>query len=327
MTPARTEPDGRRRRALHPAHKGFGLEGVTEIQRLRLLTAMVEVVGERGASEVTVAHVVGRAGVSRRTFYELFTDGQACFMEAFDHALARAAERVRPAYESSERWRERIRASLTELLAFLDDEPVTGRLLIVESLGAGAKALERRGHVLAQMIGAVDAGRKEAKAGPHLTPLAAEGAVGGALSVLHARVLDGSRQLMELTNPLMSMIVLPYLGPAAARSELSRPIPVKSPNSNRRPLADPLRELGMRLTYRTVRVLLAVAAHPGSSNRAVGTEAGISDQGQISKLLARLERLGLIENQSPDGVARGGPNAWTLTQRGREVHEVIGRQS
>ena len=75
----------------------------------------------------------------------------------------------------------------------------------------------------------------------------------------------------------------------------------------------------MRLTYRTVRVLMAVAAHPGSSNRAVGDEAGIADQGQISKLLARLKRLGLVEN-SRDGQANGLANVWTLTERGREVY-------
>ena len=44
--------------------------GVIEIQRGRILAAMVEVSAERGAGNVTVAHIVERAGVSRRTFYE-----------------------------------------------------------------------------------------------------------------------------------------------------------------------------------------------------------------------------------------------------------------
>jgi hypothetical protein len=86
---------------------------------------------------------------------------------------------------------------------------------------------------------------------------------------------------------------------------------------------DPLRELDMRLTYRTVRVLRSVAASPGSSNRVVADGAGIADQGQISKLLRRLQGLGLIENVGADP-ARGEPNAWTLTQRGGEVHSVVG---
>jgi chromosome segregation and condensation protein ScpB len=85
---------------------------------------------------------------------------------------------------------------------------------------------------------------------------------------------------------------------------------------------DPLRALNMRLTYRTVRVLMAVAANSGSSNRMVADGAGVSDPGQISKLLHRLERLGLIGN---DGTGRppGGPNAWSLTEKGRAVHGAL----
>jgi hypothetical protein len=43
--------------------------------------------------------------------------------------------------------------------------------------------------------------------------------------------------------------------------------------------------------------------------------AGIADQGQISKLLARLHSLGLLENTGGDH-AKGEPNAWHLTARG-----------
>jgi len=86
--------------------------------------------------------------------------------------------------------------------------------------------------------------------------------------------------------------------------------------------SDPLRDLGMRLTYRTVRVLLAVAAQPGGSNRQVADESGIGDQGQISKLLARLHGLGLIENAGAPAT-RGAPNSWVLTDRGWEVQSAL----
>ncbi len=52
----------------------------------------------------------------------------------------------------------------------------------------------------------------------------------------------------------------------------------------------------MRLTYSTARVLEATAQHPGASNRLIGDTADIPDQGQISKLLARLQSLGLLTN-------------------------------
>ena len=70
-------------------------------------------------------------------------------------------------------------------------------------------------------------------------------------------------------------------------------------------------------------VLRAVGQQPGASNRQVGIAAGISDQGQISKLLRRLERLRLVRNDGV-GQARGMPNAWTLTSRGEEIVRAAG---
>jgi hypothetical protein len=75
-----------------------------------------------------------------------------------------------------------------------------------------------------------------------------------------------------------------------------------------------------------VRVLLAVASYPASSNRRVGSAAGVADQGQISKLLARLQTLGLVANTGGDHT-RGEPNAWTLTARGREVTLTLQTQA
>jgi DNA-binding MarR family transcriptional regulator len=134
--------------------------------------------------------------------------------------------------------------------------------------------------------------------------------------------------MVALLAPLMAMIVLPYQGQAAAAREASRPAP------RRRRAApahgDPLRELDMRLTYRTVRVLSAIAAlgghGPGPSNRQVADTAGVADQGQISPLLARLEHLGLIENAG-GGPARGEPNVWCLTPKGQEIEHTIRRQA
>jgi AcrR family transcriptional regulator len=310
--------------------KGVSAAGrarVSEIQRVRLVAAMVEVAAERGLADATVARVVARAGVSRRTFYELFEDREECFLAAFDEGIARASRYVLDTYDPEAGWAERIRMALTALLSFLDVERGVGQLLVVGSLGAGTNALERRQRVLAQIITVIDEGRKEAKSGSELPLLTAEGVVGGALSVIHARLLAclpsamGGPRMGEFVNPLMSMIVLPYLGPAAARRELERPVP-KPRVSARHANGDLLRDLGMRLTYRTVRVLLSVAAGPGSSNREVGLAAGIADQGQISKLLGRLERLGLVHN---NGLApgKGAPNAWTLTEKGVQVESAM----
>ncbi len=78
----------------------------------------------------------------------------------------------------------------------------------------------------------------------------------------------------------------------------------------------------MRVTYRTLLVLAAVGAAPGVSNRRDSGWAGVSDQGQISKLLARLQSLGLIENTAP-GQPSGAPNQWRLTQHGQQLQDAL----
>jgi AcrR family transcriptional regulator/DNA-binding MarR family transcriptional regulator len=305
-------------------------EQVAGLQRARLLVAMVQATAELGAGSVSVSDVVGRSGVSRRTFYELFRDREDCLLAALEDALARASERVTLAYgDASGSWAGRLRRSLGELLAFLDCDPAARRLLIVESLAAGPRVLEERQRILAGLAEAIEQDGARAGAGAHRSqanngppPLTAEGVVGGVFSVIHARVAQGDRgPLIELLNPLMSMIVTPYLGPAAGRRELSKPVP-RSAERQTRAAGNPMQGLEMRLTYRTLRVLMELGANPGTSNRQIGEAAGMTDQGQVSKLLSRLDRIGLIENTAGEP-GRGGPNAWTLTPRGRELEQLV----
>jgi AcrR family transcriptional regulator len=326
---AREVKAGSRKKA-RPAADGLPREHVSEIQRMRILSAMAEVASEKGAGSVTVAHVVTRAGVSRRTFYDLFADREECFLAAFEEAIGRLSARVIEAYEHESNWRERIRAGLWALLVFLDEEPATARLCVVESLAAGPRVLERRAVVLRALVRAIDEGRCEGRSATprkstQLPPLTAEGVVGAVLSVIHTRLSEPrAKPLTGLLGELMGVVVMPYLGQAAAQKELSRPaptLPTKTPHARR----DPLDGLEMRITYRTVRVLMVIAEHPGASNRKVAAEAGITDQGQVSKLLARLEHLGLIENGG-GGADKGAPNAWGLTARGGQVEGAIAVQ-
>jgi AcrR family transcriptional regulator/DNA-binding MarR family transcriptional regulator len=313
-------PDGGRAAC---AAGGFERARVAEIQRARIIGAMLQVLCGRGAAQVTVAHVVARSGVSRRTFYETFSDCEECFAAALEEALARACERVLPAYESETGWREQIRAGLTALLGFLDEEPVIGRALIVESLSGGPAALARRGEVVAKLASAVERARDESKASVAPPLLTEESLVGGALAVIHARLTEKDHApLIELTNALMSTIVLPYLGATAARRELERPTPRPLSGHRTATLSDPFKEAGMRLTYRTVRVLVAIGDHPGASNRLIADTAEIKDQGQISKLLTRLQRAEMIANTGL-GPGQGAPNIWSLTPSGRHVVATI----
>jgi AcrR family transcriptional regulator len=307
----------------------FIREQVDEIQRARVLTALGEVVAERGAGGATVAHIVARAGVSRRTFYELFADREDCFLAAFDQAMQRAAARVVPAFGTPGRWRVRVRGALVAVLEFLDEEPELGALCVVHALGAGSRALERRAAVVRVLIDAVEEGGAEVRRGREVPGrLVAEGVVGAVLAVLHTRLTErAGKPLSGLAGPLMGMIVLPYLGSAAAEREIARPAPRRVASKRGGVREDPLKGLDMRLTYRTVRVLLVIAGGPGASNRQVGDAAGIADQGQTSKLLQRLEHLGLVRNAGRGGAGKGEPNAWLLTTRGEQLERTIQTQA
>jgi AcrR family transcriptional regulator len=337
----KTRPDrGADAPAMRPGAEIAAPSRVSDIQRQRILAAMADVTAEHGAASVTVAHIVARSGVSRRTFYELFSDREECLLAALDQAIAHATAAVLPAYaapgspsartgslartppsEGRAAWRERIRGALTALLQFLDEEPAMARLCVVESLSAGPEALERRTRIVHTLIRVVDEGRKEAKAGKQPPPLAAEAVVGAVLAVIHARLISPEhKQLSSLLPALMATIVLPYLGQPTAEKELHKPAPQLKRTARAR--KDPLDGLDMRLTYRTVRVLIAIASRPRASNREVATAAGIADQGQISKLLTRLQNLGLIHNQG-QGQPKGAPNAWALTTKGQDVEHSI----
>ncbi len=313
-----TRVNGRSGRSGDRAH-------LASIQRTRILAGMFAAVAENGLAATSVADVVSRSGVSRRTFYEAFADRDECFTAALRQALAMAGERVVPAWNAPGRWRERVRAALRELLCFLDEKPDAARVLLVESLAGSRDALALRAGAVARIVAAVEQGRGERRPGVELPALTGEGAVGGVLSILQSKIATPSHPpLLELLNPLMATLVLPYLGPGAAGRELDRPVAAPARRVGGSPPPDLFRDAGIRLTYRTIRVLLAVAENPGASNRLVGETAEIADQGQISKLLKRLQAHGLIDNGGT-GHAQGAPNAWRLTALGEQISRGIPR--
>jgi DNA-binding MarR family transcriptional regulator len=134
----------------------------------------------------------------------------------------------------------------------------------------------------------------------------------------------GPPRLTELLGPLMNFIVEPYRGARVARMQLRLPPPKRPRESPPQspPAQGPLEDLEMRLTHRTLRVLAALAAEPGLSNLEVSARAGVTDQGQISKLLKRLAGLGLIENRG-GGQPRGGSNSWSLTPHGVKTERAL----
>jgi AcrR family transcriptional regulator len=298
------------------------------MQRARLLGAATVSIAELGYAGASVAHITARARVSRRTFYDLFADREECLLAVLRDAVERITSEIEQANLTGLVWRERVRGGLFVVLSFLDREPVLARVCVVQALQGGPRVLEWREGVLGELVEILDQGRGESARAGECAPLTAEGLVGAAFTIVFARLSARRRQgsLRDLLGELMSLIVLPYLGPVVARKEQQRSLPLvpqakrAAPQNGRGTVVqeDPLREVPMRLTYRTARVLQVAAACPGASNRRIGEQADIHDQGQISKLLARLQRIGLLANTGV-GHCKGEPNAWCLTPLGERV--------
>jgi AcrR family transcriptional regulator len=302
---------------------------LAEMQRSRLLAAAVGAIEEHGYAQTTVAQITARSRVSRRTFYELFEDREQCLAALLEDVVAMVQGELAAAGLEGLPWRERVRGGLEAILVFCDREPALARVFVVHALRGGPEVLERREDVLARLVAVLDEGRAEGSRANDRSPLTAEGLVGAALGILHARLTRRKRtSLVNLSGELMGMIVLPYLGSAATRRELARPPQTPVAPAHRHTAervlseSDPLQGVPMRLTYRTACVLQVIAAQSGVSNREVAEQAGISDQGQISKLLARLERLELCE-RTGSSHQKGEANSWELTALGQQVAQQL----
>jgi hypothetical protein len=246
---------------------------------------------------------------------------------AFAEGLERLSDAVVEASGREERWLERLRAGLVALLGFLDDEPQWASLSVLRAPVAGAAALsctKRLNRVLANLLNE-GRGREIAGEGPSPSAgLMAELVAGGVFSGIRARMLEGNdRPLVELAPSLLAFMLAPYLGQAAARVELAESSVAGelSPPAAELPVPLPL-PLPIPVTHRTTLVLRAISCTPLSSNREIARAAGLSDEGQTSHLLRRLERRGLIEHVTPHSGSRR-KKAWLLTPCGRRVIELL----
>jgi hypothetical protein len=283
-----------------------------------------------------------RAGVCRRDFDEVFSTVEECYRAAFEKGLDRLSGTVAKAAARERGWLERVRSGLVALLGFFDDEPSWGCLLMVETPLDGALTFECRQRLHELLAGVLerdrgigdDGGGGQAMSSPALlATLTGELVVGGVLSVIRTSMLaNESAKLVELAPSLMAFIVAPYLGEVAAQAQLEgRPsgggaAPATELGLVRAGTISRAGELPIRATHRTTLVLRAIARAPYSNNREVAQAAGLADEGQASKLLARLERQGVIENVGI-GAARGEPNAWLLTPEGQRVLELLTQSS
>src|SRR6185312_9280682 len=259
--------------------------------RGRIMFAAAWVFADRGPGRIGIRKIAKTAGISEEEFRAEFADAEDCLVHAFAAAGDAAAERSAHAFGDYWDWRTELRSGLTALLSFFDEQPQLAALCLSEYLVFDDAAGGAREHLLERIEGALEKARTSADRPPaHIPP---RSLIAGAWWLAHEhRRRPGARPLLELLNPLMAMLVEPYEGREAARTEMSiaPPPPARGPE-----FKHPYRELGVVMTRHTVDVLQALSGQPGMSNREVADCAGINSN-QASEMLRRWARLGLIEN-------------------------------
>ena len=84
---------------------------------------MLEAVGQVGYEGASVRAVLDRTQLYRQAFYDHFASKEDCYLQAFDHALARIEAGLRAAAGGEGDWTGQLRAGLGALLDFLDTSP------------------------------------------------------------------------------------------------------------------------------------------------------------------------------------------------------------
>jgi AcrR family transcriptional regulator len=204
---------------------GLSREFVMNSQRSRLLGAAVLIAGTEGYAGMTVSAVIAKAGVSRKTFYEFFSDREDIFLAAFDLVVERALAGAHAAYERGDSWPERLRHVLQSGLAALAANPAEARMGFVEVLAAGPRALQRRDAAMREFMQFLSPGYDAAATAggaDAIPPLMPEAIVGAIFEIVYARVLqERTAELPELLDQLMYCALAPFMGPAAASAEAS----------------------------------------------------------------------------------------------------------
>jgi AcrR family transcriptional regulator len=184
---------------------------VREAQRARMLDAMVQAVAEKGYARVAVADVIERAGVSRKTFYEQFANKEECFLAAYDAGVDQLLAAIDAALTTlAPDWLAAARRAVETYLETMAASPAFARAFLIEALGAGPAALERRGQVQDRFAAQLEAVHRRARTDipeiPELPPHTFRAAVGAVNELVTAHVLEhGAQTLPELTDAILDV--------------------------------------------------------------------------------------------------------------------------
>jgi AcrR family transcriptional regulator len=153
------------------------LEVRQDRQRRRLYAAAGAIFARVGYADATAEAIARQAGMSKATFYEHFDNKEDCIVALFDAATELLLHNMREAVAQhvDAEPRTRVRTTLEAFLETLARYPNESQTLLVEIVGAGPRAMERRDRALDTVAAYIDdlnrvdaaRGRSPRLASPH----------------------------------------------------------------------------------------------------------------------------------------------------------------
>lgn len=182
--------------------------------------ATIDATSAAGYARMNVEGIVRGAGVSRRTFYELFGNKHDAFLAAFDAAAEALLSTVEHATERETTFEGKVVAGFRSFLETLAATPGPAQVCIVEALAAGPDAIERRTAVMGAFARLIEENAPPQGPGAALPAITAEMIVGGVYETIFRRIAAGRvAELPVLVPDVIELALLPYVGPERAAAE------------------------------------------------------------------------------------------------------------
>jgi AcrR family transcriptional regulator len=180
--------------------------------RGRIIAAVTELSAERGYEATSIADIVKRARVARKTLYDNFDGKEEAFLAAVDSAVGEALQRAEAACESADGdWRARVEAGLGAFLAQVAEQPASARMCMLEALSATPASSARYDDAVARLAELLRRGTPEDLGLPETIE---ESLVGGAARILSRQIRRGeAERAMDLLPELSAFVQGPYLRP------------------------------------------------------------------------------------------------------------------
>jgi AcrR family transcriptional regulator len=206
-----------------PKDRGSGPVGEVDALRLAAERTVLELSGEMGYPQVTIAALIEASGSNRSRFYATFADKGDCYAAAYENRIEELTARVLGACEEASDWPAGMRGALTGLAGFLAEEPTLAKGLIAEVHVAGGAAAVKRKEVFERLSRAIDRARVTHPSRHSPPPVTSDfilSAIEGA--ALRSLALGEADEFARQVPGLLILGIGPYFGHEAAWAEVRR---------------------------------------------------------------------------------------------------------